>query len=748
VLTLDRSPVDDYHRPRTGQPVQVLRAGAELTTTDGTVEGYVAALNGAVGVLAAPYDPDTRTVQFPAPLPATYTDAAKTPQLYMRVWEEVLPGHSLGDEIALTGTGLKVTLTAASGTRLHVGDHWTIAVRPSTPDTVLPARYLRTPQPPDGPRMWACPLAVIGWVKNQFQLLDDCRGPWGGKGCGCCCEVTIKQEDVSEPGLQAIINAAAARRGTPGRSNRIKICLRPGRYELEGPLQLDDSHSYLELEGCGDGVVLAARAGSEAAFPQGLIELVHADNIRISGLELVLPQVPAAAAKIVPQEQELSAFVRPLTAVYRDLYVSIGIRPVHCTALEIDRCLFRFSVGAAGSGSTPVRNLFAAGVFAGSESSGMHVCDCRFLYNAPSRAAAASRAAPLHLLVGLLVAPSLVYKSGTTKIEGDLPSASVIGTLLTRATIEGNEFTGLTAAVLAIADLGDVRFSANEVRDCYAGVSLASLRAHAYADLAGGYTVAAEVAHEKLSDLGAAMVAAAADEALMTTSVVARTYPLPSSFVATAADKKIAAHVVQDEHKAAATQWMQQFLAKALSPFTDGEVAVKEGAPAEPAAPSGEPSSTFSAGGLPSAGTRRATAAQTAHTLLSDYELAAAFQPPSQRFELRVAGNDIECVPGSGGQSGPALLVWESDAPLGSALINDDRFTTQGAPGAMLLGVPFVLVNANLVLNADAKSIALVTVGASNVAVTGNVVEGVVSVPGTRPFPSPLDSWNPLNTFE
>ena len=31
VLTLDRSPVDDYHRPRAGQAVQVLRAAAELT---------------------------------------------------------------------------------------------------------------------------------------------------------------------------------------------------------------------------------------------------------------------------------------------------------------------------------------------------------------------------------------------------------------------------------------------------------------------------------------------------------------------------------------------------------------------------------------------------------------------------------------------------------------------------------------------------------------------------------------------
>ena len=34
VLTLDRSPADDYHRPRAGQAVQVLRAAADLRSTD------------------------------------------------------------------------------------------------------------------------------------------------------------------------------------------------------------------------------------------------------------------------------------------------------------------------------------------------------------------------------------------------------------------------------------------------------------------------------------------------------------------------------------------------------------------------------------------------------------------------------------------------------------------------------------------------------------------------------------------
>ena len=105
MLTLDRSPADDYHQPRAGQAVQVLRAAAELRSTDAVVEGYVAALRGQVAVLTAPYDPDTKTVQFPAALPASYTNPKQTAQLYLRVWEEQLTGNTTGTPITLTGTG-------------------------------------------------------------------------------------------------------------------------------------------------------------------------------------------------------------------------------------------------------------------------------------------------------------------------------------------------------------------------------------------------------------------------------------------------------------------------------------------------------------------------------------------------------------------------------------------------------------------------------------------------------------------
>jgi hypothetical protein len=175
VLTLDRSPADDYHRPRAGQAVQVLRAAAELRSTDAVVEGYAAALRGQVAVLTAPYDPDTKTVQFPAALPASYTNPKQTAQLYLRVWEKQLTANSIGTPITLTGTGLQVTISLDGPGPVHAGDYWCIGVRPSTSTQVYPGRYLRTAQPPDGPRQWACPLAVISWPSGQLAVLKDCR---------------------------------------------------------------------------------------------------------------------------------------------------------------------------------------------------------------------------------------------------------------------------------------------------------------------------------------------------------------------------------------------------------------------------------------------------------------------------------------------------------------------------------------------------------------------------------------------
>ena len=132
---------------------------------------------------------------------------------------------------------------------------------------------------------------------------------------------------------------------------------------------------------------------------------------------------------------------------------------------------------------------------------------------------------------------------------------------------------------------------------------------------------------------------------------------------------------------------------------------------------------------------------------LSDYEQAAAFEPPSRDFELRVTGNDIECSGTVTGRTGPALLVWETDgSQTASALVAGNRLGGTTMVVAAIIRVPEVVADGNIVRNFNGKALSLALVGRGQVAVTGNIMYGVPLLP-PRSFPSPLDRWNPLNTI-
>jgi hypothetical protein len=93
---------------------------------------------------------------------------ATTPQLYLRVWQGLAsPAQGSASSsgpynYALDGTGVTVSVLSGSG-QFHVGDFWRFAVRPLQPSAIYPPRYLTAPQPPDGPRTWICPLALLAW---------------------------------------------------------------------------------------------------------------------------------------------------------------------------------------------------------------------------------------------------------------------------------------------------------------------------------------------------------------------------------------------------------------------------------------------------------------------------------------------------------------------------------------------------------------------------------------------------------
>lgn len=214
-LTLQSQPVDAFHQPQAGQAVEVLRSAAQLANGE-----YVASATGDVQTLATSYNQDTMQIALLNALPLQYTYPAQTPQAFLWLWQQQLT-FTPETAIELGTTGLFVTL---GGAPFHVGDYWLIAVRPTTPTQLYPQRYLDAPQPPDGPRMWACPLAAITWDNGILKVDEDCRKLFCNLVEACsekssgCCTVSISLSDLTETKtLQWIIDSYTNR-------GPVKIC--------------------------------------------------------------------------------------------------------------------------------------------------------------------------------------------------------------------------------------------------------------------------------------------------------------------------------------------------------------------------------------------------------------------------------------------------------------------------------------------------------------------------------------------
>jgi hypothetical protein len=528
-LTLQWSPVDDYHRPRAGQPVQVLRATAALASSDGQVEGYVAALDGLYGDLTAPYDPDTKIVTFPAALPAEYTDQTQAPQLYLRVWEELLAGNTLGTPVTLTGTGMQVTVTLDGGGVPRIGDFWCIGVRPGTPTVVYPDRLLRTPQPPDGPREWVCPLAVLGIVDEALAIVADCRvhfPPLTGIDENGCCTIEVKPEDASTGALQDKIDAAVARRPAGDRASRVLVCFAAGRYELAEPVRLGPGHSNITLQACAQGAVISVEQGKEAAFAQGMVVLNDVDNATIAGFEFELPQVPADAARASGASG--STFGRRSIAAINELtldrFVSIAIRPVNCAVLEVSDCLLRFSIGAhRTSADDPMpRNVFGVAVFAAGGAWGLRLLRNQFRHH-PEVPVLDEKFR--RVMVGYLLTPSAGAGRDVSKPTAALGLAH-LPALLDGAEISGNTFDGITVPLLVYSSLGSIRVWDNVVHRCYGGLWILDVTSTANTDLLGSYETKVDNP-DALQAARNAISAMLLDQTLVYIVTLAEVYPLP-----------------------------------------------------------------------------------------------------------------------------------------------------------------------------------------------------------------------------
>lgn len=424
-LRLRSRPVDAFHQPRVNQTVEVLRTAAYLKN-----KWSVASATGFVVPLSAAYVPDTQRVTLQAALPAEYVAAAPPespglpPGLFLRVWEEEL-SFTPGAPVTLGATGMQVTLQT-TGTTFHPGDFWQIAARPGTPTQVYPRRYLEAPQPPDGPRLWACPLALVEWQDNLLTVLEDCRNHFDNlveltRRAQSCCTITIKPEDITgRVTLQTIVDKLALRREDlrlrmPGEAtckrNQLVICFTPGCYSLKEPLRLDIRHSNLKLEGCREGAVIQVNDGDEDKFLDGMIVMNRANEVTISGLRFELPQVSVEQAS---EGEGLPPVMIEMLGeeIVENLNVSIGIRPIHCAELTIKDCLFRYSIMKA---PDVFPHIFGVGIFAGSECWGLKLEGNRFVRTESYLRRGiydqiGDDQEPIRVFIGYLLAPTVILK--------------------------------------------------------------------------------------------------------------------------------------------------------------------------------------------------------------------------------------------------------------------------------------------------------------------------------------------------
>ena len=716
-LELQSRPVDAEHQPAAGQAIEVLRSAARLTPQD-----YVASPTGVVQTLALAYNPDTQQVVLSNALPADYLDPVKTPVMFLRAWQQEIT-FTPGIPVSLGTTGVQVTVDAPAGTTFAPGAYWMFAVRPSTPQKVYPERYLDGPQPAEGPALWATPLAVVS-PGQKLQVLEDCRDPFDNlvelsrRRTQGCCDVVVTPEQVNGGrSLQALIDRYE---GKP-----VTICLRPGRYELREPLRLGPRHEGLTLEGCHDGVVLTAARAAQAKFVMGLVVLDRAENVTIKGIRFLLPRVPFTEAKATFAGRDRAELREMMGERLDDLDVSVGIRPMHSAMLTVRDCLFRFTLSKG-------RDIFGAGIFAGAESWGHHVEDCRFLRDEEYMRNEEPR---FRMLFGYLTTPS----SATQKArEGKrATSGRTVPALLAESSFLGNRFTGLSAGIAAVADFGPIRIDDNSVRESQAGFVLASMRSFLAARMAGDFQ------KSKGSTAKRSLTSTMATDLVQIGLAIARAYPTPEGF---APDHALEVTSKGDARRRRSTnEHLTAMLTRServrtVNDFTGREL---------------EPSAVDTAQPAPAAESWKSLDDDVASV-----EAARFDEPPvaerGLRLQLHVGDNDVDAVV-QAAPSAAALIVMDDVEDTGSNITvvgNRMRSAAEGLPAAVVWLVDSGSVTGNTIANEEGGgSISIYTGSAGKeqrsedrVAVAGNFFRGYTVIP-PRDYPSPMDNWDVLNAI-
>ncbi|SEO03653.1 hypothetical protein SAMN05216404_11081 [Nitrosospira multiformis] len=395
-LLLRQSPVDAFHIPRTGQVVEVLRSaliidgGQSETAAGRSIVRCVAEATGVTRTLARGYQPSDRSIELDQPLPAAYIPD-KNP-LFVRVWQSELELSASGSSTvelidtsnnSTTGIVVTIKMSLAEGLQAPVGAYWLFAARPGTPQAVYPERFLTDGQPPDGPRQWVCPLAVIDWAgdvtsppdsppQGLIPIVRDCREKFDNlveltkRKLGGCCAITLHPEDLqADPmALQNTVDKFA------NHAQGIALCLTPGTYSLTQPLRLDSRHNGLTVEACHGGVLIQAAPNTEVKFLDGLVVLTQSTGVTVRGISFKSPAVRLKDAVAIQGDNagDLLAIIQNLV----EPHMMIGLRLLDCTDVSIVDCEFQM---------IPLSEVsnYAAAIFASASCRSLSVRKSRFI---------------------------------------------------------------------------------------------------------------------------------------------------------------------------------------------------------------------------------------------------------------------------------------------------------------------------------------------------------------------------------
>jgi len=321
-ITLVTPPADEEHFPLVNRVVEILPFAALLDGSDNPSATADPAFNKAPAEIGAftrvveAYDPGTQSFRVD-PFQGIPEAAAFVHQwdpnhpdhdrlnvvpstgdptdqfVYVRFWHQATSHAGVDTQLAIDADGTGPILDPTGVQPIfpspgRAGDFWVAAVRPETPNPIIPIDLQQSPNgmPPDGPRHFYAPLTLVQVTttgeEGTTEVVDavsDCRRLVRPTGDDECSTVTVGACFGSAGDFNSINDAIAALPSDGG-----VVTIRPGLYRERVVID----RPGVILEGCGENTVLMSPDNGDGFTVNAVIRLhgdCHGSRVRSMRIE-------------------------------------------------------------------------------------------------------------------------------------------------------------------------------------------------------------------------------------------------------------------------------------------------------------------------------------------------------------------------------------------------------------------------------------------------------------------------------